>query len=152
MVVTAKNYELYKGDATQVYIDILPSNATHKEVTYESNNTSVLSVSKNGYVTAVGIGTAKIIVRSKNGINKTVEIEVKQRPVIVSSIKQIEQPSSNTTSSDTSSYMLNTNTKKFHRTSCGDIDKMKESNKKLYSGTREEVINMGYSPCGHCKP
>lgn len=49
-------------------------------------------------------------------------------------------------------YILNTNTKKFHYSGCGSVKKMKESNKKQYTGTREEVIKKGYSPCGNCKP
>lgn len=49
-------------------------------------------------------------------------------------------------------YILNTNTKKFHYPSCSSVGQMKESNKKEYTGTRDEVIAMGYDPCGRCKP
>ena len=49
-------------------------------------------------------------------------------------------------------YILNTNTHKFHIPSCGSVKKMKEKNKKSYTGTREEVINMGYVPCKNCNP
>lgn len=50
------------------------------------------------------------------------------------------------------SYILNTNTKKFHYPSCKSVAQMKEQNKKEFSGTREEVISMGYDPCGNCHP
>lgn len=49
-------------------------------------------------------------------------------------------------------YVLNTNTKKFHYPSCSSVDAMKEENKGVYKGTREDVIDQGYSPCGRCKP
>lgn len=49
-------------------------------------------------------------------------------------------------------YILNTNTKKFHYPTCSSVDRMKEKNKSYYTGTREEVIGMGYEPCGNCKP
>ena len=49
-------------------------------------------------------------------------------------------------------YVLNTNTKKFHEVNCGSVVKMKASNRQEYSGTREELLDMGYSPCGNCKP
>jgi len=49
-------------------------------------------------------------------------------------------------------YVLNTNTKKFHVPSCNSVDKMSEKNKSYYNGTRDEVISMGYSPCGNCRP
>lgn len=50
------------------------------------------------------------------------------------------------------SYVLNTNTKKFHFPSCSSVDAMKPENRQDYTGTREQVIDWGYSPCGRCKP
>lgn len=49
-------------------------------------------------------------------------------------------------------YILNTNTKKFHLSGCSSVNQMAENNKKKYSGTRDEVIDMGYTPCGRCNP
>ncbi len=49
-------------------------------------------------------------------------------------------------------YILNASTKKFHYPTCSSVAKMKESNKVYYTGTRDEVIGMGYEPCGNCKP
>lgn len=49
-------------------------------------------------------------------------------------------------------YILNTNTEKFHDPSCKSVTQMREENKREYTGTREEVIGMGYSPCGNCNP
>lgn len=49
-------------------------------------------------------------------------------------------------------YVLNTHTKKFHYPSCGSVKKMKEKNKSYFTGTREEVLARGYSPCGNCHP
>lgn len=49
-------------------------------------------------------------------------------------------------------YILNTNTLRFHELSCPSIDEMKEKNRAPFSGTREEAIEMGYKPCGRCAP
>lgn len=49
-------------------------------------------------------------------------------------------------------YILNKNTKKFHYPSCSSVREMKESNKKNFTGTRDEAISQGYSPCGRCHP
>ena len=49
-------------------------------------------------------------------------------------------------------YVLNTNTMKFHYPTCSSVDDMKEKNKEIYTGSREEVINMGYVPCKRCNP
>ena len=51
-----------------------------------------------------------------------------------------------------SEYILNTNTMKFHRPSCSSVNQMSDSNKWVYDGTREEVLNMGYDPCKRCNP
>ena len=32
------------------------------------------------------------------------------------------------------------------------IQKTKEKNKKEFFGTRDELLNSGYSPCGSCHP
>ncbi len=49
-------------------------------------------------------------------------------------------------------YVLNTNTKKFHYESCKSVKQIKEKNKAYHTGTREECIAMGYDPCGNCHP
>ena len=48
-------------------------------------------------------------------------------------------------------YVLNTNTKKFHKESCNSAKSMDASNKKIYTGSRQEIIDMGYEACGVCK-
>ena len=52
----------------------------------------------------------------------------------------------------TESYILNTNTKKFHRPSCSSVKQMKESNKKSSSESRDALIVAGYDPCKKCNP
>lgn len=49
-------------------------------------------------------------------------------------------------------YILNTNSHKFHYPSCSSVRQMSEGNKKSFNGTRDEVIGMGYDPCGRCHP
>ena len=49
-------------------------------------------------------------------------------------------------------YILNTNSWKFHRPDCPSVDDMAEHNKKGFNGTRDEAIELGYQPCGSCKP
>lgn len=49
-------------------------------------------------------------------------------------------------------YILNTNTHKFHYPSCSSVDDMKEKNKQEYHGNREDLIKQGYDPCKRCNP
>lgn len=57
-----------------------------------------------------------------------------------------EQPSAGT------EYVLNTNTKKFHYPGCSSVKRMSEKNKSFFTGTRDEVIKLGYDSCGNCHP
>lgn len=49
-------------------------------------------------------------------------------------------------------YILNTISYKFHVSSCSSINQMSESNKQEFTGSRDEVVAMGYAPCGRCNP
>jgi DNA-entry nuclease len=55
-----------------------------------------------------------------------------------------------TDDTETMNFIINTNTKKFHLTTCSSVDDMAEHNKKEYSGTVEELVEQGYSPCKRC--
>ena len=55
-------------------------------------------------------------------------------------------------SANVQTYVLNTNTKKFHKESCNSAKSMDASNKRIYTGSRQEIIDMGYEACGVCKP
>lgn len=67
-------------------------------------------------------------------------------------VVQITPESSAPQESQGITYVLNTNTMKFHYPTCSSVDDMKEKNKQIYTGSREEVINMGYVPCKRCNP
>ena len=49
-------------------------------------------------------------------------------------------------------YILNKNTKKFHKPECSSVDDIKAKNKSGFTGTREELIEDGFDPCGKCRP
>ena len=49
-------------------------------------------------------------------------------------------------------YVLNTSSMKFHLPDCSGAAGMSEQNRQDYTGTREALIEEGYSPCGICKP
>ena len=49
-------------------------------------------------------------------------------------------------------FVLNTSTRKFHRPDCSNAAKILDKNREEYTGTRSELEEMGYSPCGSCNP
>lgn len=51
-----------------------------------------------------------------------------------------------------STYVLNTNSMKFHKPDCSAVAQMSDANRKDYTGSRDDLIEQGYTPCGYCKP
>ncbi len=85
----------------------------------------------------------------QNGTDASSEIETTQE--ITTQAETTKQAVDTTTQSGTD-YVANTNTKKFHYTWCASVNRMKSENRLDYTGTREELINMGYEPCKKCNP
>ena len=52
----------------------------------------------------------------------------------------------------TSSYVLNTNSHKFHLPSCSSVDTISPKNRKDVNESREQIIREGYAPCKRCNP
>ena len=79
-----------EGETHQLTATVLPTNATNKNVTWSSSNTSVATVDSTGLVTAVGVGTTMITVMTLSGgctatCEVTVISEVKVTSVSLSS-------------------------------------------------------------------
>ena len=49
-------------------------------------------------------------------------------------------------------YILNANTKKFHRPTCASVKRMSDANKIVSTESRETLIEQGYEPCKNCNP
>ncbi len=72
---------LAEGDEKTLMATVFPSNATNKNVTWESDNMNVATV-KNGVVKAVSAGTAKITVTAVDGsVSATCNVTVSKKTV-----------------------------------------------------------------------
>lgn len=80
----------------------------------------------------------------KNNSGKT---DTQQAVAQTEAVKETDAPVSTGTD-----YIINTNTGKFHYPSCSSVKQMKESNKKEYTGSRDDLIAQGYDPCKRCNP
>ncbi len=88
-------------------------------------------------------------------LNKQIEelkISKENKQKEASTVAVKPQTSYSSSAETSSTYILNTNTKKFHYASCSSVSRMKDSNKREFNGTRDEVISKGYSPCQRCNP
>lgn len=54
--------------------------------------------------------------------------------------------------SEQQDYILNVKNKKFHKPDCSAANDISSANKQDFTGTRDQLIARGYSPCGICKP
>ena len=73
--------------------------------------------------------------------------DINKEPETDSSDKENED-----TNTEEKQYVLNTGTKKIHSPNCSSVEDIKEENRQDYYGSIEELIEMGYEPCGRCKP
>lgn len=65
--VSPKSLKLTTGDTSTLSALVSPNNATNKAVTWSSDNTSVVTVSNTGKVTAVGVGNASVTATTQDG-------------------------------------------------------------------------------------
>lgn len=63
-----------------------------------------------------------------------------------------EEKEDTDSNSSKQTYVLNTNTKKFHKPSCRSVGQMSAKNKKEVKDTRDNIISDGYDPCKICNP
>ena len=63
-----------------------------------------------------------------------------------------ESSESDNEETEEQTYIINENTEKFHEPDCSSVEDIKEKNKREFTGTRDELIEEGYEPCGICKP
>lgn len=78
------------GEKFRLTAEVLPTNATDKSVTWISSNTSVVTVDENGMLTAVGSGSAAVLVQSNDsGVTAMCNVSVYQ-PVETVTISHTE--------------------------------------------------------------
>ena len=81
----------------------------------------------------------------------TAATEPPSNAVSVSTAATTQPPTEQETTS-AGTYVLNTNTKRFHYPDCPSITDIKEKNKQVFVGSRDEVVAQGYLPCQRCNP
>lgn len=63
-----------------------------------------------------------------------------------------EEDSTSASTGSAASYILNTNSKKFHGPGCANAASISQGNRQDFTGSRQELLDQGYAPCGQCKP
>ena len=116
----------------------------HKETlkAFESNSSIICRTDTMGTLLATCDGTTTY------WNNSSIPTLKKEPPVAQSPIEQVPielSPAATT-------YILNTNTMKFHYPSCRSVPKISVKNREDSTADRNSLISAGYSPCGNCRP
>lgn len=82
VTIDPKTADVRVGETKKLKANILPTNATNKNVTWESDDEDVATVDESGEVTGVAVGTATITVTTKDG-KKTATSEITVKPAFV---------------------------------------------------------------------
>lgn len=77
---------LITGDSLKLTATIEPSNATDSKMTWNSSDTSIAVINENGDVEAIQEGTAVITVKSSNGKEDSIELNIKNPDIKITNI------------------------------------------------------------------
>lgn len=166
-----------RDEPTDEHIESLESNSPPKKVKKRLSFLGTAAILLLAFVVLTGISNAlaKALHTTKHPSGERLNINNVEKYAPDFSIKQDEQadtsvprPNSDgvnqypedvaeidppeATAEESSTYILNTNTKVFHRQNCSSAKRIKDSSRSSATGTRDEIIEKGYSPCGLCKP
>lgn len=78
---------LDEGKEEKLVVTVKPDDATDKSVVWESSNTAVATVDQEGLVKAVKDGTAKITVKTKDGVEATCDVTVNKKDIPVTEVQ-----------------------------------------------------------------
>lgn len=92
------------------------------------------------------------IIVTSDGINLTWNVEPCQDYRSGDEIQGVTVNQNQEETQQEETYVLNQNTKKFHRPDCKSVSTIKEGNKANFTGSRQELLDAGYSPCKSCNP
>lgn len=93
--ISPNDTEINVGGSRTLYALVSPSNATNKELTWESSNSKIASVNSSGQVTGVAVGEVVITAKAKDGSGVTAisTVTVKQQTAQENSGKTVLETS-----------------------------------------------------------
>lgn len=148
---------MFSGKIIRDYI-IYTDNGDIEDITepenqsYQSNSSSTVSSSSTSIQSSTAVTSSSAVSQKDQSSSSTVHS--------VTTPKSSKESKSGSTSTlfpnyskpeATTTYVLNTNTKKFHYRSCSEVKKIKPKNYSTIS-SRSAAISRGYSPCKRCNP
>lgn len=125
--------------ATTTFDGLDVSSTTAASTTGATITTTITTTSR-----VVATTTVATVVTTRATTPTTKKITTTTKKPTTTTTKKIT-----TTTAQKTKYVLNTESKKFHYITC---KKLPTKNREDVTMSREEILSMGYSPCGICKP
>ncbi|MDQ0359926.1 Ig-like domain-containing protein [Breznakia pachnodae] len=104
--VQEKPISLMVGNTHQITTNVSPSDATNKDLSYKSSNEKILTVDKNGLITAKGKGIAVVSVESKDSSRQRSSISDQVVVAVIQPVKGIKLDETETTIEVGDSYQI----------------------------------------------
>lgn len=124
VTVSPTSWEMIAGATKPLTATVLPNDATYKTVSWESNNTSVATVSSEGVVTAVAPGLATITVKSTVDGTKAATCEITVTAPIIPTCFKTSDLTSNYTRLTWTNGSSETKWQIKYGTTSGSLDKV----------------------------
>ena len=86
IVVNNPKIELYIGDTSKIEYTVEPDNATNKSINISVEDKNIAAFNTEKLLVGVNKGTTNVILKSKNGIEAKIEVNVKEKDIPVSSV------------------------------------------------------------------
>lgn len=67
VAMSQKTATMKVGDTKQIKATVTPENATNKKVAYSSEDGTIVTISSDGTITAVAVGTANVLATTEDG-------------------------------------------------------------------------------------
>ena len=119
------------------------------DIDYSTGESALLSDYENEIEYTAG--TQEILETEVEGIVRGTVSEIDTED-IAEAAKSGTDASTQTDDGKEHTYIINTNTKKFHLPGGSSVGDISDRNRQSYTGTRSSLTDKGYSPCGSCRP
>lgn len=85
-------------------------------------------------------------------IDDSADVEEKKTKEVGTTKPEADNKNTGNNEAQTGEYVLNTKTMKIHFKDCPSVEDIQPENKESFNGTKNYLLENGYTSCGRCKP
>ncbi len=85
-------------------------------------------------------------------IDDSDDVEEKETKEVGTTKPEADNKNTGNNEAQTGEYVLNTKTMKIHFKDCPSVEDIQPENKESFNGTKDYLLENGYTSCGRCKP